>query len=269
MMQPQGLDISVRREHARRGEVVRMHRSPSQRGHVRLAKSFGWMGIAIGLGELIAPSVLARAIGVPDDRRSRTMLLGCGIREVVVGAGILASRRPNAWMWARVAGNVLDMTLLGSVLSHRKSDREKIVRSCVAVLAMTLMHAEVVRRLERTFATSDAGMDRDRIEHTRGVTILASRKKIEHCWQSFREEEPTKHSEPIYESAPGGRGIEVRVLTTKLRARAVEAKLRRFKQLVEAGEVIQSDASIHRGRHPAKPSKKMPRIEPRRREILR
>jgi len=34
----------------------------------------------------------------------------------------------------------------------------------------------------------------------------------------------------------------------------IEADLRAFKQVLETGEVVHSDASIHRGRHPARPT---------------
>jgi hypothetical protein len=33
----------------------------------------------------------------------------------------------------------------------------------------------------------------------------------------------------------------------------IEDDLRRFKQVIETGEVLHSDASIHAGRHPARP----------------
>jgi hypothetical protein len=33
----------------------------------------------------------------------------------------------------------------------------------------------------------------------------------------------------------------------------VDGDLRRFKQVLEVGEVVHSDASIHRGMHPAQP----------------
>ena len=72
-------------------------------------------------------------------------------------------------------------------------------------------------------------------------------------------------------AAPGGRGTEVHVelrydppggklgaLVAKLfgeePGQQVEGDLRRFKQVIETGEVVHSDASIHRGLHPAQPS---------------
>jgi uncharacterized membrane protein len=70
--------------------------------------------------------------------------------------------------------------------------------------------------------------------------------------------------------APGGRGTEVHLdisydppagtlgatlakLLGKEPGQQIEGDLRRLKQVLETGEVMQSDASIHRGPHPAKP----------------
>ncbi|HKO49819.1 MAG TPA: SRPBCC family protein [Polyangiaceae bacterium] len=72
--------------------------------------------------------------------------------------------------------------------------------------------------------------------------------------------------------APGQRGTEVRVelnyeppggalgaafakLFGEEPGQQVQSDLRRLKQVLETGEVLHSDASIHRGAHPAQPSK--------------
>jgi uncharacterized membrane protein len=74
-----------------------------------------------------------------------------------------------------------------------------------------------------------------------------------------------------FDHAPGGRGTEVRVemrlgggrlgaaLAKLFAAPEVASDLRRFKQVMETGEVVHSDASIHRGMHPAQPSRGAPR----------
>jgi hypothetical protein len=41
----------------------------------------------------------------------------------------------------------------------------------------------------------------------------------------------------------------------------IAGDLRRFKQVIETGEVLHSDASIHRGLHPARPSKPTEKTE--------
>jgi hypothetical protein len=41
----------------------------------------------------------------------------------------------------------------------------------------------------------------------------------------------------------------------------VAGDLRRLKQVLETGEVLHSDSSIHSGMHPAQPPEEMPRME--------
>lgn len=251
---------------ASKREIRLLSRSPSQRK--RPAKRLGWASLGLGLFELAAPGVFARRIGAPTSARTRTLVMACGAREVIVGLGVLGSRDPRRWLWARIVGDAIDMALLGVALTSRRSDKERLAWAAGGVGAMTLMDVIALRRLGTKALMSDAGLERSRIEHTRVVTIMASRSEIERHWQSICQQKPTKHSEPIFTEAPGQRGIEVRVTTTKLRARAVEAKLRRLKQSVEAGQIVQSDASIHRFRHPAKPSKHA-KVQHRERELLR
>lgn len=55
--------------------------------------------------------------------------------------------------------------------------------------------------------------------------------------------------------APGGKvGAAVAKLLGEEPSVQVREDLRRLKQLIETGDVVHSDASIHRGKHPARPS---------------
>jgi uncharacterized membrane protein len=74
--------------------------------------------------------------------------------------------------------------------------------------------------------------------------------------------------EVTFASAPGGKGTEVRVameielpgidpsatLARLLTRPQIKGDLRRLKQVIETGEVVLSDASAVRGKHPAQPS---------------
>jgi len=88
----------------------RTHRSASR----KLARGLGWLGIGIGLVELLAARRLGRLVG---PRGREALLQACGVREIVSGMGILASQRPattSGWMWSRVAGDALDLAILGA-----------------------------------------------------------------------------------------------------------------------------------------------------------
>ncbi len=90
-------------------------------------------------------------------------------------------------------------------------------------------------------------------------------------WRSLPGADVPNRGSVRFTPAPGGRGTEIRVdleydppagklgaAVAKLFGREpgqqTMGDLRRFKQVMETGEVVHSDASIHRGMHPARPS---------------
>jgi uncharacterized membrane protein len=77
----------------------------------RAARALGWVSIGLGLAEILAPRQIGRAVGNPC-RPGVTRLMG--LREIATGAGLLASRRPSEWLWARLAGDFLDLALVGA-----------------------------------------------------------------------------------------------------------------------------------------------------------
>jgi uncharacterized membrane protein len=103
------------------------------------------------------------------------------------------------------------------------------------------------------------------------VEIIDDRPNVLLAWHSLDDGQISSEGSVQFETAPGGRGTEVRVeveyfppgrLLGSSIARVfgrdpgpqIERDLRRFKQVIETGEVVHSDASISPGRHPARPS---------------
>jgi uncharacterized membrane protein len=95
-------------------------------------------------------------------------------------------------------------------------------------------------------------------------------------WQSVAGADVPNAGTVRFARAPGDRGTEVHVDLHydvpggKIAAafakafgeepsQQIQSDLRRFKQVMETGEVLRSDASIHRGPHPARPSKQAPK----------
>jgi hypothetical protein len=70
-----------------------------------LARAFGWFSIALGAAELLMPGPVSRGTGLHG---RQSLLRAYGVREIVTGIGLLTSRRPGLWMWARVVGDALD-----------------------------------------------------------------------------------------------------------------------------------------------------------------
>ena len=79
---------------------------------------WGWFSLGLGTAQLLAPGAMNRLVGADDHATSRAVMrwLG-GAREVAAGAGIESRYRPELWLWARVAGDMLDLSMLGTVLA--------------------------------------------------------------------------------------------------------------------------------------------------------
>jgi hypothetical protein len=57
-----------------------------------------------------------------------------------------------------------------------------------------------------------------------------------------------------YDPPAGALGASFAKLFGREPSQQISADLRRLKQVLETGEVLHSDASIHRGMHPARPA---------------
>jgi hypothetical protein len=97
------------------------------------ARALGWLSIAIGAAQLLAPRRVARAAGVPHKALA---MRGSGVREIATGVALLNSERPTTWMWARVAGDVLDATLLARALRAERSAATQGALLAVGLLAL-------------------------------------------------------------------------------------------------------------------------------------
>jgi hypothetical protein len=95
----------------------------SRGGAFDLAYGLGWFSIGLGLAELLAPGRLAHAIGMEG---SESVLQAYGLREIGTGIAILASDNPAPWIWARVAGDALDLATLATGLSGDNPRRENV-----------------------------------------------------------------------------------------------------------------------------------------------
>jgi uncharacterized membrane protein len=282
-----------------------------------LVRGLGAFSIGLGTAQLAAPEVVNHLIGVRDNARTRQVqrYLG-GAREVAAGVGLETRIKPNAWLWARVAGDALDLSMLGSVLSRaRRRDakrRAALATAAVAGVAVADLVAAVLtsrdgarpgiraaaritinrsvaevyaawRQLEnlprfmahlqevrpagegRTYwrAAGPAGID---VEWEAEIT---SERADEHlAWRSVGDATVRNSGQVDFRPAPGGHGTEVRVhleyeppagalgtAVAKLFGeepdQQVRDDLRRFKQLLETGEVVRSEGSPGGAESPA------------------
>jgi hypothetical protein len=221
----------------------------------RRAQGLGWFSVGLGIAQLASPAGMAALTGVGAQPRSRATMVTLGLREIANGVGILRAQQPAAWLWMRVAGDVVDMALLAKALMTPKrrnteSSMLRNVASLAAVTAVTVMDALTAIQLTR------AKRAEKRVGTIKAITVNVPPDDIARLWR----EHATVPPEAIvrFNPAPAGRGTEVKaeIKGATLRTlKAVDDALRRFKQVVETGEIVKSDASVHKGLHPAQPSK--------------
>lgn len=113
-----------------------------------MASGLAWFGIGIGIIELLATKQVARAVGLARKERHVRM---AGVREIANGIGILAQRRTDGtgrWMWGRVIGDAIDLTLLGyGVASAKRARRISAGAAIGSVAVVTLADAWVAARM--------------------------------------------------------------------------------------------------------------------------
>ena len=297
-------------------------------GGESLADFLGYFSIGLGLAELVAPTLMSRLIGVkhPDDRNRNTMRL-MGVREIGNGIAILSKQQPAEALWARVAGDALDLALLGRTLANPDNDRGRTLFATANVLAVTALDVMAAKQLSRQPETEvNQEMQRGIMQAKRSITVRKPVEEVYEFWHNFEnlprfmrhlvsvvetgerrshwvakapagktvewdaettEDRPNEliawrslpgadvynAGEVRFTPAPGNRGTEVRVtleydppfgkLGSKVAmlfreepGQQVHDDLRHFKQVMETGEIVFSDATKQRGMHPAQPNTK-------------
>lgn len=86
-----------------------------------LAKGLGWFSLALGAAELGAPRLLARMIGLPPSTTTSLVTRLMGVREIAAGINVLLQPRRPWPLWARVAGDAIDLAALGLGAAKRTS----------------------------------------------------------------------------------------------------------------------------------------------------
>ncbi len=108
-----------------------------------VARGLALFGIGLGVWEIAAPRQVARLGGLGASERE---VRAFGVREVVSGVVILLARRPENWLWTRVAGDTLDGILLGGAWSSGGERRRLATRALWTIAPVVLLDAAVARR---------------------------------------------------------------------------------------------------------------------------
>jgi uncharacterized membrane protein len=221
-----------------------------------LAQFLGWFSIGLGTAQVAAPRALCRLVGASDEGLAPRVMRLVGARELTQGTGILVRPRPTAWLWSRVAGDALDLSLLG--LTAAKNRRARTAFAIANVLAVTVPDV-----YESRFLSRKQGPVRSAMRIRKAVTIDRPRDEVESAWRAASElsrKVEDASARVTFADAPGDRGTELAVefehappagdlgaaalkLTGRDLATQLSDDLRRFKQQVETGQVVRSEGT--------------------------
>jgi uncharacterized membrane protein len=149
-----------------------------------LPNILGWGSLGLGVPQTTTPGRFAESIGVQSDSESRAWTLAVGVRELAAAAGILALERPRPkhWLWARVAGDVMDLALLGAAWRNKRADSARLATAIGAVVGIGL--ADVIASVRFT-RNPDLKMEESPMPVKAAITVRASRDQVYSFWHDF------------------------------------------------------------------------------------
>jgi uncharacterized membrane protein len=271
-----------------------------------LARGLGWFSVGLGAAQVAMPGAVLRLIGLAPNATRATVMRVMGVRELATGGAIFAKKRPAEFLWARLAGDVVDLAALGYSMTLRGASKTRLGGAMVAVAGVAAPDAIEAMRLSRvasdtgpveakaTITVNKApeevywfwhdfenlarfmahldsvqvtgdGRSRWRAHGPAGRTVEWEAEIVEErpdeliAWRSLEGADVDNSGYVRFTPAPGGRGTEVRVelryappagtvgatvakLLGSEPGQQVFDDLRRFKQVIETGEIARSDA---------------------------
>jgi uncharacterized membrane protein len=147
----------------------------------------GWFSVGLGLAEIAAPGSVARLIGVPDTEQNRGTLRMLGLREMTSGIGILSQSHPTGWVWSRVAGDVMDLSLLSSAMNSEDAQKTRVAAATAAVAGVTALDLLCSDQLSRMGSEPQHSQHEphDGILRVRAITVRRSPEEVYRYWRDF------------------------------------------------------------------------------------
>jgi uncharacterized membrane protein len=159
------------------------------------ARALGLLSVGLGLAGLLAPRAIGQLIGM---RGHESLLRFVGARELTSGVGLLTQEKATPWLWSRVAGDAMDLGLLGTALRPSNPDRGRTAGAILAVAAITAIDiaASVGETKQPREAFRAAKGEREMlIEHTIGVN-----RTPQECYTFWREVSNLAKFSPMIET---------------------------------------------------------------------
>lgn len=111
-----------------------------------LGLMLGGFTVGLGLAELFGGKAIARRLGLPH--RSG-VVRAYGVRELATAGALFAAPTAAGPVWARVAGDVLDLGTLGAAARARGANTGPLLMVAAVVAGALLLDVWAARRMER------------------------------------------------------------------------------------------------------------------------
>lgn len=145
------------------GHLLAMTASTSPAvGPVGRADALGWASVALGAPMILARRRLLRTAGITPDTLTTATITAVGARELMAALQLNVMRHRRIGMWARVAGDTMDLALLGAALRSRRRDGVRLAATIAfiaTIFAVDLVTALQLSRAESAHRDEGAGSD--------------------------------------------------------------------------------------------------------------
>ncbi len=147
----------------------------------RLARALGLVSLTLGLPQVAAPAAVLRAAGLPDDPTAQLLARAVGGRELLSAAGLLTPAPHPSWVWTRVLGDAVDLTVLGrAVRGAEGGARQRRLAATALVAGVTLLDLVAAARARRAGRAV-------RVEATGTTTVRADPRETYRVWRRFAD----------------------------------------------------------------------------------
>jgi uncharacterized membrane protein len=155
----------------------------------KLAELLGWASVGLGVPQATSPGRFDRFIGIRPEAKPRAItVFACGLRELAAGAGILALERPRPvhWLWARVAGDALDLALLTRALRNRPYRPARTAGAIGAVIGITAADVYAAALNSRRHERASTTEEQHAMDLKAAITVRRAPEQVYAFWRDFQ-----------------------------------------------------------------------------------
>ena len=191
-----------------------------------LSDFLGWFSIGLGLSQVLMPRIVSKICGVENSDDNTTVMRALGLRELTSGVGILTQKRPTQWLWSRVAGDVMDLALLGNVARNGENHRGRTgfaIANVLGVLALDVLAAQQVGSSPNEPVEDE---QEDGIHVRKAITVNKPVEEVYAFWHDFENlPQFMRHLQSVtvtgdgrshwVAKGPGGKSVQWDAVTTR------------------------------------------------------